>query len=131
MDDSQHNMSGGAMKDLKLHDAEYRFACIVWDHEPINSGELTKLCEKEMNWKRTTTYTVLKKLCDKGIFQNKNTLVTSLIKKEQIQRYESNHILEKVFDNSLPAFLTAFMSGKKLSQEEAEKLKKLIDEHKE
>ena len=119
------------MKDLKLYDAEYRFACIVWAHEPINSGELTKLCEKEMNWKRTTTYTVLKKLCERGILQNENAVVTSLVKKEQVQRYESHQILEKVFDNSLPAFLTAFMSDKKLSKEEAEQLKKLIDDYQE
>ena len=119
------------MKELKLHDAEYRFACIIWDNEPITSKELTILCEKEMNWKRTTTYTVLKKLCEKGIFQNDYAVVTSLIKKEQIQRYESHQILEKVFDNSLPAFLTAFMSDKKITKEEAEQLKKLIDEYQE
>ena len=117
------------MKDLKLHDAEYRFACIVWKHEPIGSGELTKLCEKEMNWKRTTTYTVLKKLCDRGILKNDNAVVSSLIKKEQVQCYETHQMIEKVFDNSLRAFLTAFMSGKKLSKEEAEELKNLIDNY--
>lgn len=117
--------------DLKLYDAEYRFACIVWENEPISSGRLAKLCEEKLDWKRTTTYTVLKKLCNRGIMQNKNATVTSLVKKEQIQRYESEEILKKVFDNSLPSFLTAFMSGRKLSKKEAEELKKLIDEYQE
>ena len=118
-------------EEMKLHDAEYRFACIVWENEPIGSGELTKLCEEKMDWKRTTTYTVLKKLCNKGILKNENAVVTSLVKKEEVQCYESHQILEKVFDNSLPAFLTAFMSGKKISKKEAEELKKLIDEYQE
>ena len=117
------------MNNLKLHDAEYRFACIIWEHEPISSRELAKICESEMNWKRTTTYTVLKKLCDRNLLKNENAIVTSLVKKEQVQRYESHQILEKVFDNSLPVFLTSFMSGKKLTNEEAEELKKLIDDY--
>lgn len=118
-------------QDLKLYDAEYRFACIIWENEPIASGELAKLCEEQMEWKRTTTYTVLKKLCNRGILKNENAVVTSLIKKEQVQCYESRQILEKVFDNSLPSFLTAFMSQHKISAKEAEELKKLIDEYKE
>lgn len=116
---------------LKLHDAEYRFACIVWENEPIHSKELTVLCEEKMNWKRTTTYTVLKKLCNKGILRNENAIVTSLKKKAEIQCYESQQILKKVFDDSLPVFLTAFMSGRKLSKEEAEELKQLIDDYQE
>ena len=114
-------------QELKLHEAEYRFACIIWEHEPLSSGELAQLCRQQLNWQRTTTYTVLKKLCTKGFFKNENAVVTALIKKEQVQQYESRKVLENLFDNSLPAFLTAFMAGKKISEDEAEALKALID----
>lgn len=116
---------------LKLHEAEYRFACIVWEHEPLSSGELAALCLQQLNWKRTTTYTVLKKLCVRGILKNENTIVTSLVGREQVRQYESRKVLENIFDNSLPVFLTAFMADRKISEEEARELKALIDQYKE
>jgi predicted transcriptional regulator len=93
--------------------------------------ELVKLCEKEMNWKKSTTYTVLKKLCDKGIFQNNNTLVTSLVKKDEFFGKQTRHFVEDIFDGSLPKFIAAFIGNSKLTDKQAEELKKLIDQHKE
>lgn len=115
--------------DLKLYDAEYRFACIVWEKEPIPSGELAKLCAQRLGWKRTTAYTVLKKLCNRGILQNQNSLVTALVKKEQVQRFESRRLLERSFGGSLPQFIAAFLGEERLSSQEAEELKALIDRH--
>jgi predicted transcriptional regulator len=119
------------MNDYKLAQGEAKFADLIWSHEPITSMELVKLCEIEMNWKKSTTYTVLKKLCDKGIFQNNNTLVTSLIKKEAFHGKQSRFFVEDIFGGSLPKFITAFIGNSKLSDKQAEELKKLIDQHKE
>ena len=116
------------MEKYKLFDAEYKFVSIIWDNEPINSTELVKLCADKLGWKKSTTYTVLKKLCERGILQNKDATVTSLVKREDVQRYESRAVLEKTFDGSLPKFLTAFLSGRKLSKREAEELKRIIEE---
>ncbi|MDD2420950.1 MAG: BlaI/MecI/CopY family transcriptional regulator [Heliobacteriaceae bacterium] len=117
-------------KELKLHDAEFRFACIVWENEPIQSGELARICERELGWKRTTTYTVLKKLCTRGILQNEGSIVTALVKREQIQQYESRTMIEKSFGGSLPQFIAAFLGNKKITEKEAEEIKNLIDRHK-
>ncbi len=117
------------MKEYKLSQSETRFAEIIWQHEPIGSGELVKLCEKEMEWKKSTTYTVLKNLCEKGIFQNQNAVVASLIKKDDFYAKQSRRFVEDTFGGSLPKFLTAFIGGKKLSDRQAEELKKLIDEN--
>lgn len=117
------------MNVYKLTESEEKFAEIIWDNEPIGSGELVKICEKEMNWKKSTTYTVLKKLCEKGIFQNENAVVSSIIKKEEYYANQSIRFVEDTFGGSLPKFLTAFIGGKKLSKHQAEELKKLIDEH--
>jgi len=116
------------MEKFKLFDAEYKFVSIIWDNEPINSTELVKLCADKLGWKKSTTYTILKKLCERGILQNKDATVTSLVKREDVQRYESRAVLEKAFDGSLPKFLTAFLSDRKLSQKEAEELKRIIEE---
>lgn len=116
------------MEKYKLFDAEYKFVSIIWDNEPINSTELVKLCADKLGWKKSTTYTVLKKLCERGILQNSDATVTSLVKREDVQRYESRAVLEKTFDGSLPKFLTAFLSGRKLSEQEAEELKRIIEE---
>ena len=116
------------MEKYKLFDAEYKFVSIIWDNEPINSTELVKLCADKLGWKKSTTYTVLKKLCERGILQNTDATVTSLAKREDVQRYESRAVLEKTFDGSLPKFLTAFLSGRKLSEQEAEELKRIIEE---
>ena len=119
------------MREYKLTESEEKFAELIWLNEPIGSGDIVKLCEKEMNWKKSTTYTVLKKLCEKGIFKNENAVVSSLITKDEYYSRQSIHFVEDTFGGSLPRFLAAFIGGKKLSQQQAEELKKLIDEHKE
>jgi predicted transcriptional regulator len=93
--------------DMKLYDAEYRLADIVWEHEPMQSGELARLCSDLLGWKRTTTYTVLKKLTNRGILQNQDSFVTSLVKRGQIQHYESRALTEKSFSGSLPRRVVA------------------------
>jgi predicted transcriptional regulator len=119
------------MKYYKLAETEEKFAELIWQKEPIGSGDLVKLSEKEMNWKKSTTYTVLKKLCEKEIFQNENAVVSSLISKDKYYANQSIRFVEDTFGGSLPKFLTSFISGKKLSNHQAEELKRLIDEHKE
>ncbi len=119
------------MKEYKLAESEEKFAVLIWQHEPIGSGDLVKLCEKEMNWKKSTTYTVLKKLCNKWIFQNENAVVSSLITKDEYYTKQSVRFVEDTFGGSLPQFLTAFIGRRKLSKRQAEELKRLIDEHKE
>lgn len=119
------------MEQLKLGESEYRFASIVWENEPIGSGELVKLSEDRLGWKKSTTYTVLKKLCDRGVLQNENAMVSARIKQEQVQRFESEQVINKAFGGSLPQFIAAFMGDKKLTKSQADKLKKLIDSFKE
>ena len=116
------------MEQYKLFDAEYKFVSLIWDNEPINSTELVRLCADKLGWKKSTTYTVLKKLCERGILQNREAMVTALVKREDVQRYESRAVLEKAFDGSLPKFLTAFLDNRKLSIQEAEELKRIIEE---
>lgn len=119
------------MEQLRLCESEYRFADIVWQNEPLGSGELVRLCEERLGWKKSTTYTVLKKLCERGILKNENATVTALIKQGQVQRYESELIVNRTFGGSLPRFITAFMGDKKLTKSQADRLKKLIDSFKE
>ena len=113
----------------KLFDAEMKFISIVWEYEPLSSRRLVELCEERLGWKKSTTYTVLRKLCDRGILCNDNTIVTSIAKREDVQRYESRTVMERAFNDSLPQFITAFMSGHKLSRGDAEELKQLIDRY--
>jgi BlaI family penicillinase repressor len=115
------------MEDYKLFDAEYKFASLIWENEPINSTELVKLCLEKLGWKKSTTYTVLRKLCERDILQNENAIVTTLIKREEAQKYESEALIEKAFDGSLPQFLTAFLGEKKITKKEAEELKHIIE----
>ncbi|MDO4170850.1 MAG: BlaI/MecI/CopY family transcriptional regulator [Lachnospiraceae bacterium] len=117
------------MKELKLGVVESRFADIIWENEPLSSRELVELCEKELKWKRTTTYTVLKKLCDRGIFQNIKGSVSSKMSKEEFYAVQSEQFVEHTFDGSLPAFLAAFTSRKKLSAEEIDEIRKMIDDY--
>lgn len=119
------------LKEYKLAEGEAKFAKLIWEKEPIPSPELVKLCEKEFNWKKSTTYTVLKKLCDRGIFRNEKAIVTSLISKEEFYSYRSRKFVEDSFGGSIPKFLTAFMGGKKLTAQQAEEIKDLIDSFKE
>ncbi|NLK65014.1 MAG: BlaI/MecI/CopY family transcriptional regulator [Tissierellia bacterium] len=116
------------MEEFKLFDAEYKFLDIIWELEPINSTELAKICFEKLGWKKSTTFTMIRKLCGRNILKNENATVTSLVKHEQVQKYESEALLEKSFDNSLPAFMAAFLQGKKLSKKEAEELKNMIEE---
>jgi predicted transcriptional regulator len=119
------------MKEYKLAETEEKFAELIWQNQPIGSGNLVKLCEKEMNWKKSTTYTVLKKLCEKGIFQNNNAVVSSLITKDEYYARQSIRFVEDTFGGSLPKFLTSFIGTKRLNKRQIDELKKLIDDHKE
>ena len=116
------------MEEFKLFDAEYRFMDIVWELEPINSTQLTKVCSKRLGWSKSTTYTIIRKLSKRGILKNENATVTALVKQEQVQKYESEVLLEKSFDGSLPTFIATFLKDKKLSKREAEEIKKMIEE---
>ena len=120
------------MKDKKIRtlgEVEARFADIIWQHEPLPSGELVRLCEQELSWKKPTTYTVLRKLCEKGLFQNQNGVVSSLISKQEFAARQSEQFVEETFDGSLPAFFAAFTKRKRLSQEEVDELRRMIDEY--
>lgn len=119
------------METPKIFESEYRFACIVWAHEPVTTRELVTLCQEQLQWKRTTTYTVLKRLCERGIFQTMDSVVTSLIPQEKIQHCESRQFVKRTFGGSLPGFIAAFLGGETLSEQEAELLKEMIDQHKE
>lgn len=116
------------MGDMKLGAIETRFAEIIWANAPLSTNQLIKLCADELEWKRTTTYTVLKKLCEKGIFQTENSLVTVVISKQEFEGMQSEQFVEETFKGSLPAFLAAFNSRKKLSDQEIDEIQKLIDQ---
>jgi len=112
-----------------LSNSDYRFMKIVWEHAPVGSGELVRLCKEQLGWKKSTTYTEIKRLSEKNILKNENAIVVPLISKEEVQAQESDAFVERTFSGSLPGFLTAFLGGKKLSKQEAEELKKLIDNY--
>ena len=115
------------MDDLKLGAVESKFADLIWENEPIPSGELVKLCEGELAWKKPTTYTVLRKPCEKGIFKNEKGIVSSLISRQEFFAMQSERFVDETFDGSLPAFVAAFTKRKQLSKEEVMELRKLID----
>lgn len=119
------------MDKMKLCDSDYRFLMIVWEHAPIKSGKLVTLCGEQLGWKKSTTFTVIKKLCDKGYIVNENAVVSVLISREDAQADESEHFVERTFDGSLPQFVAAFLGGKTISKKEADKILELIDEHRE
>ena len=112
---------------LKLFDSEYKFMSIVWANEPVNSTELTRICEKALGWKKPTTYSIIKKLCERGILKNEKATVTSLIAREDVQKYEAEVFVDRIFDGSIPSFITAFLQDKTLSEEEAQNIKDMID----
>ena len=116
------------MSELQMGASETRFAEIVWRNEPVTSMDLAELCRQQLGWKKTTTYTVLKRLCDKGIFQNKGTVVTSLMNEQEYYARRSAKFVEETFDGSLPAFIAAFTGQKKLSPEELAEIRRMIDE---
>ena len=111
----------------KIFESEYRFCLILWEHEPVKSSELVKLCREQLGWKPTTTYTVLRRLSDRGVLKNENTIVTSLVSKDEVQAAEIDELVEKKFEGSVPAFFAAFTKRRKISQEEIGEVQKMID----
>ena len=111
----------------KVFESEYRFCLILWEHEPIKSTELVNLCKEQLGWKPTTTYTVIKRLSERGVLKNENTIVTSLISKDEVQAAEINEMVEKTFEGSLPAFVAAFTKHQKMSEEELDEVQRMID----
>lgn len=115
------------METPKIFEKEYRFCLILWEHEPISRADLAKICEELLGWKTTTTYTVVKRLCDRGVLMNDNSIITSLVTKEQAQSAEIDGFVEEKFGGSLPAFLAAFTRKQKLSDKDLDELQKMID----
>ncbi|MBQ8233002.1 MAG: BlaI/MecI/CopY family transcriptional regulator [Lachnospiraceae bacterium] len=111
----------------KVFESEYRFCLILWEHEPIKSSELVNLCKEQLGWKPTTTYTVIKRLSERGVLKNENTIVTSLVTKDEVQASEIEELVEKKFDGSLPAFIAAFTKHQKISDEEIDEVQRMID----
>ena len=116
------------MAEYRLGEVEMRFATLIWENEPIASGELAKLSEKELNWQKSTTYTILKRLCERELFQNVGGVVTSLVSKQLFLAKQSEQFIEDNFEGSLPGFITAFTSGRKLTRKEIVELQRIIDE---
>lgn len=115
------------MDDFRLGVVETRFAELIWAHEPLSSGELVKLCARELEWKKSTTYTVLKKLCDRGLFQNQEGIVTSIVSRQEFQSRQSRRFVEDTFSGSLPAFIAAFADWGNLTDRDISEIRKMID----
>lgn len=112
----------------KIFESEYRFCLILWENEPINSTKLAKLCNERLGWSRTTTYTVIKRLSERGVVKNENAVVTSLVSKEEVQQAEIDEMIEKNFEGSLPAFVAAFTKKKELSKKDVEEIRQMLDQ---
>ena len=119
------------METPKIFESEYRFCLILWEQEPVKSGRLVELCKERLGWKPTTTYTVIKKLSERGVLKNENTVVTSLVSKDEVQASELNEMVEKTFEGSLPAFIAAFTKHQKLSEKEIDAVQAMIDRYRE
>lgn len=113
----------------KVFESEYRFCLILWEHEPVKSSRLVELCKEQLGWKPTTTYTVIKRLSERGILKNENTVVTSLVSKDEVQAAELNEMVEKTFEGSLPAFVAAFTRHQKISDAEIDAVQQMIDRY--
>lgn len=111
----------------KVYESEYRFCLILWEHEPVKSTELVKLCEEQLGWKKATTYTVIKRLAERGVLKSENAIVTSLVSKSEIQASEIDELMEKTFEGSLPAFIAAFAKNRKVSAKELQEIREMID----
>lgn len=111
----------------KIHESEYRFCLILWEHEPVTAVELVKLCQEQLGWKRTTTYTVIKRLGERGVLRNDGGTITALVSKDAAQAYEIEELVEKKFEGSLPAFIAAFTKRQTMSQEELDQVQRMID----
>ena len=112
----------------KIFESEYRFCLILWEHEPIKSSDLVSLCKEQLGWKPTTTYTVIKRLSERGVLKNENNLVVSLVSKEEVQAADVEELVEKRFEGSLPAFVAAFAKKKELKKEQIEEILRIIEE---
>ncbi|MCM1541145.1 MAG: BlaI/MecI/CopY family transcriptional regulator [Blautia sp.] len=112
----------------KIYEGEYRFLNILWENEPIASPKLVQLCNEQLGWKKSTTYTVIKKLIDKGIVKNENTIVSALVTKEEVDRQDSEELLQRTSKGNIPAFFAAFLKDRKLSREDADKIRQIIDQ---
>lgn len=117
------------MDDTRLGAVESQFADIIWENAPLSSRDLVKLCQQQLEWKKSTTYTVLKKLCDRGIFQNEDGIVTPLVTRQEFHARQSQRFVEETFQGSLPAFISAFASGKKLSPQDVSDIRRMLDEY--
>ena len=115
----------------KIFESEYRFCLILWEHEPVNSTKLVELCKANLGWSKATTYTVIRRLSERGVVKNENAVVTSLVSKEEAQKSRLNEMVEETFEGSMPAFIAAFSKSKRLSKDEVEQLRQLIDSYKE
>ncbi len=111
----------------KIFESEYRFCLILWEHEPVKSSELVSLCKEKLGWKPTTTYTVIKRLAERGVLKNENTIVTSLVSKDAVQTAEIEELVEKKFEGSLPAFVAAFTRHRGMTREEIDQVQRMID----
>ena len=119
------------MEAPKIFESEYRFCLLLWEHEPVNSTRLVALCKEQLGWSKATTYTVIRRLSERGVIQNENTIVSSLISKEEAQRARLEEMVEETFEGSIPAFIAAFSRSKKLTKSEAQQLQALIDSYQE
>ena len=119
------------METPKIFESEYRFCLILWEHEPINSTRLVELCKEHLGWSKATTYTVIRRLSERGVVKNENAVVTSLVSKEEAQKSRLNEMVEETFEGSMPAFIAAFSKSKRLSKDEVEQLRQLIDSYEE
>ena len=111
----------------QIFESEYRFCLILWEHEPVNSTRLVHLCQEQLGWSKATTYTVIRRLSQRGVVKNENAVVTSLVTKEQVQQSQIDQLVDKTFEGSLPAFVAAFTAQKGLSAQEAEEIQQMID----
>ena len=117
------------MKTPKIFESEYRFCLILWEHEPVNSTKLVELCRNQLDWSKATTYTVIRRLSERGVLKNENATVTSLISKEQAQASRLEEMVEETFEGSVPAFIAAFSRSRKLTKQEVQELRQLIDDY--
>ena len=115
------------METPKIFESEYRFCLLLWEHEPVNSTRLVALCKEQLGWSKATTYTVIRRLSERGVIQNENTIVSSLISKEEAQRSRLEEMVEETFEGSIPAFIAAFSQSKKLTKSEVDQFQSLID----
>ena len=127
MESNSVDMEGMNMDFPKIHESEYRFCLIMWEHEPVTAVELVKLCQNQLGWKRTTTYTVIKRLGERGVLKNENGTITSLVSKDEAQACEIDELVEKKFEGSLPAFIAAFTKHQNMSKDDLDEVQCMID----